>query len=408
MLATLRDEQLLAGDPTHGWLADLQRLPSVHDVRLDRLTREETEQQIALLVGGEPHPHLVDAVQDLTDGNAYFTELLVTGLSPDDDNLPDGLPTALQQALLAAWHGLTPPAREVVRMLAVAGRPCRVDDLATVAANHDIAADTVTAALAEASDRGIVVAQGTNICWLRHPLLADVLYDTYAPGEAASVHASWAKVLETDSGSRVDELRRQADLARHYEGSGQLAACFDASIRAADLAPSAKALREAATHLRQAARLWSAAESDTLDEADLLHRVARTSALVGDSEASLAALNRALELVDADADPLRVSRLLIDWSDTRWMTGNIDGEPLTDARRAVALARPYPDSTEYAEALAYLSIGEYWADDVPAAQEYAEQAPSRTRRKRFGSQPTRGRCRSPPFRPPSWPEISWC
>jgi DNA-binding CsgD family transcriptional regulator len=375
LLATLRDEQLLAGDPTHGWLADLQRMPSVHEVRLNRLTRDETEEQISLLVGGEPHPHLVDAVHCLTGGNAYFTELLVTGLTPDDDHLPDGLPTALRQALLAAWHQLTATTREVVRLLAVAGRPCRVDDLATVAANDGIGADEVTAALAEATDHGIVVAQEANRCWLRHPLLADVLYDTLAPGEAVSIHASWAKVLETGPGHGMDELRRQADLARHYEGSQQLSACFDASLRAADLAQRAKALREEATHLSRAARLWPAAsDPDTVDEADLQHRVGRTSFLVGDSEASLAALGRALEVVDADTDPLRVSRLLIDWSDASAMADAVAGGTLAEVRRAVEFARPYPDSNEYAEALATLSTVEYWANEIPAAQEHAEQA----------------------------------
>jgi DNA-binding CsgD family transcriptional regulator len=385
LLTTLRDEELVAGDPTHGWLADLRRLPSVHDVRLDRLTRDETEQQIALLVGGAPHPHLVDAVQGLTGGNAYFTELLVTALTPDDDHLPDGLPAALQDALLAAWHGLSDPAREVVRLLAVAGRPSRVDDLETVAAHHGIGADNVAAALAEASHRGIVVPQGPNVCWLRHPLLADVLYDTFVPGAAASIHAAWAEVLEAaEPGSGIDEVRRQADLARHYEGSHQVAACFDASLRAAELARQAKALREAAGHLRRAARLWPDAGErdavDMVDEAGLLERVARASTLVGDSDSSLAALSRALELVDADAEPLRASRLLIDWSDTRWMTGNIESETIAEARRAVELAQPYPDSREYSEALAYLSDEESWANDSRAAKEHAEQALEAARR----------------------------
>ena len=379
LLATLRDEQLPIGDPTHGWLADLQRLPSVHEVRLDRLTRDETERQIALLVGGAPHPHLVDAVQGLTGGNAYFTELLVTGLTPDDDRLPDDLPTALQQALLAAWHGLNPATREIVRLLAVAGRPSRADDLAKMAADHGIGADDVPSALAEASDRGIVVAQGADVCWLRHPLLADVLYGTLAPGEAASIHAAWAKVLEAGSRSGIDELRRQADLARHYEGSHQLAASFDASLRAADLAQHAKALREEATHLNRARRLWPSA-NEPLAEADLLQRVARASFLVGDSDASLAALSRALDLVDANTEPLRASRLLIDWSGARSMTDAIEGGTVADVRRAVELARPHPDSTEYAEALAELSTAEYWANDVPAAQEHAEQALKAARR----------------------------
>jgi DNA-binding CsgD family transcriptional regulator len=337
-----------------------------------------------MLVAGEPNPHLVDAVLGRTGGNAYFTELLVTGLTPDDDHLPDGLPAALQQALLATWHRLPPTAREVIRLLAVAGRPSRVDDLTTVAANHGIGAASVTTALTHATDHGIVVAQGPDACWLRHPLLADVLYDTLAPGEAASVHAAWANVLEAGSGTGIDELRRQSDLARHYESSHQLMACFDASLRAADLAQHAKAAREAASHLRRAARLWPAAGDrdalDGIDEADLLERVARATALVGDSEASLAASSRALELVDADVEPLRASRLLIEWSDTRWMAGSTEGDPIADARRAVQLARPYPDSSEYAEALANLSYEESWTNDIRTAQQHAEEALQAARR----------------------------
>jgi len=236
----------------------------------------------------------------------------------------------------------------------------------------------VTAALADATERGIVVAQGTDRCWLRHPLLADVLYDTLAPGEAASIHAAWAKVLEEGRGSGIDELRRQADLARHYEASSQLAACFDASLRAANLAQRAKASREAAAHLRRAARLWpDAGERDGMgvaDEVDLLERVARASTLVGDSDTSLAALSRALELLDPDTEPLRTSRLLIPWSIMGWETGMITADPIGVAMRPVELAMPYPDSGEYAHALARLSECEYWENDIRAAQEHAELA----------------------------------
>ena len=49
--------------------------------------------------------------------------------------------------------------------------------------------------------------------WFRHPLLADVLTETYLPGEAAPVHAAWAAHLESVSTDGVDELRRLGDLA---------------------------------------------------------------------------------------------------------------------------------------------------------------------------------------------------
>ena len=88
VLATYRDEELAAGDPLHAWLADLIRLPSVSSLRLDRMNRDETEQQMSLLLGGQADQDLVSAVVRRSDGNPYFTELLVHGLTAEDQNLP--------------------------------------------------------------------------------------------------------------------------------------------------------------------------------------------------------------------------------------------------------------------------------------------------------------------------------
>lgn len=134
VLTTYRDEEMVSGDPMHTWLADLRRLPSVTDVRLDRLSWDETEQQLALLLGGVPHRRLVDQVVRRSDGNPYLTELLVQGLTSTAEGLPTDLAAELTGALLAAWHRLSPPGREVMRLMAVAGRPTSIDDLREVAA----------------------------------------------------------------------------------------------------------------------------------------------------------------------------------------------------------------------------------------------------------------------------------
>ena len=222
VLATYRDEELAIGHPMHSWLADLRRLPSVSEVRLDRLTREETEQQLAMLLGGAPRDRLVDDVVRRSDGNPYLTELLIRGVAVTAEELPADLPAELSEALLAAWHGLSAPARDVMRVLAVAGRPTPIDGLREVAATRGIGPEQLSAALAEASNAGICVRQAPDRCWFRHPLLAEVLYVTFVPGEAEPVHAAWAKVLESRSGTGLDEIRRHSDLALHYEGARDL------------------------------------------------------------------------------------------------------------------------------------------------------------------------------------------
>jgi DNA-binding CsgD family transcriptional regulator/DNA-binding Lrp family transcriptional regulator len=374
ILATYRDDELVTGHPMHSWLADLRRFPSVIDVRLDRLSWDETEQQVAMLLGGRPHRGLVDAVVRRSDGNPYLSELLLEGVSVTADQLPADLPDELTGALLAAWHRLSAPGREVIRLLAVAGRPSSIDDLREVAASCGIGPGAVTRALAEATDTGISVAQGAELCWFRHPLLAEVLYATFVPGEAETVHAAWAKALASRPATGLDEVQRQGDLALHYEAARDLESCLDASLRAADLARGIKARREEAVHLRRAARLWPMAHGDETAEVSLLERVARSNSLVGDGEASFQAWTRARELVDERTAPLWACRLLRQWADSAWATGRTKERPIAEAKHAVELSQGYPDSEEYADALAYLSWCQWWNNELELSLEYAEKA----------------------------------
>ena len=376
VLTTYRDEEMVSGDPMHTWLADLRRLPSVTDVRLERLSWDETEQQLALLLGGVPHRQLVDQVVRRSDGNPYLTELLVQGLTSTAEGLPTDLAAELTGALLAAWHRLSLPGREVMRLMAVAGRPTSIDDLREVAAARGIDREALTSALAEATNAGISVAQGRELCWFRHPLLAELLYTTFVPGEAEPVHAAWAATLEARPASGLDELQRQGDLALHYERARDLEACFDASLRAADLAKGIRSPHEEAVHLRRAARLWPMIhhEAGRGSEADLLERVARANDLLGDGEASFAAWSRTLELVDERTDPLRACRVLRRWADSAWATGRTKGRPVAEAEHAVDLSRAFPDSHEYADALAYLSWCQWWMNDLELSRTYAEDA----------------------------------
>ncbi|WP_158293056.1 MULTISPECIES: LuxR family transcriptional regulator [Kribbella] len=378
ILTTYRDEELGTGHPMHSWLADLRRLPSVTDVRLDRLTWDETEQQLTMLLGGRPHHHLVDDVVRRSDGNPYLSELLLEGVTITAEQLPADLPAELTGALLAAWHRLSAPAREVMRVLAVAGRPTSIDDLREVAAARGIGPAALTTALAEATDSGISVAQGSDLCWFRHPLLAEVLYATFVPGEAETVHAAWAKTLESRSGTGPDEVQRRADLALHYEGARDLESCLEASLRAAELANGIRAWREEAVHLRRSARLWSTVhrgDTERVDEeVDLLERVARANDLVGDGEAGFAAWSRALELVDERTDPLRASRLVRHLARSAIATNRITRLPIAEARHAVELSQAFPDSEEYAEALAVLSWRLAWNGELELSIRYAEDA----------------------------------
>lgn len=342
---------------------------------LDRLSPDEVRDQLSMLLGGKPHPGLTAQVMGLSDGNPYLTELLVHGVTVAAEQLPVELPPALTGALLAAWHRLSPPSREVMRLLAVRGRPVSIDELAEVAAARGIGAEALTVALVEATSNGICVAQNSETSWLRHPLLADVLYGTFVPGEAVPIHAAWAKTLESRAATGIDEVRRQGDLALHHERAHDLESSLEASLRAADLAGEIKAPREEALHLSRAMRLWPITHPGEIEkELTLLERLARASSLIGDSEAAYAAWKRAAEHVDHLTDPLRACRIGMYLSGSSWNTGRTTGEPIASAQQAVQLSQPFPDTAEYAEALAFLSTCHSWDNAPDAARSTADAA----------------------------------
>src|SRR4051812_27678188 len=234
IMATYRDEELGTGHPLWGWMADMRRLPGVSEMRLPRLTLTELEQQLAITLGGDPHPGLVADVMDRSQGNPYLSALLVEGLTVETERLPEGLPGALTDALLAAWHRLSPGARRVTQILAVAGCPSSVSDLAAVASAVGVT-DDLTVSLTEAIACGITVAQGDSY-WFRHPLLAETLLQTLLPGEATPLHTAWAATLCGRSAAGVEEMRRLGALAVHHEAAHDVPSAVRCSMAAAALA----------------------------------------------------------------------------------------------------------------------------------------------------------------------------
>ncbi len=384
VLATCRDEGLRAGDPFFGWTADLRRMPRVTELVLSRLGRDETEEQLRELLGGPPAPSLVDAVQQRTQGNPYLSELLAQRLTTEDESLPAGLPADLTTALLAAWHRLGPVTREVLRVLAVAGRPVAPDQLVAACVTAGQPAAAARRGLSEVVASGTVVPTAQEV-WLRHPLLAEVLHDTYLPGEVAPVHQIWADRLRAapPSDQAADELRRLGDLALHSEWGGDPDASFEASLAAADVARAHRLWREEPVHLQRAARLWARVRPESRggqDESALLERAAVASSRVGQDVEAAALGRRALELAQAAGDRRRTSRLLIRCQDAAWWLGEIEAEPFAAYERAIALVRDRPDSPEYAEALAALAESLAWEGRTTAAGPIADQAVAAARR----------------------------
>ena len=370
LLVTYRDEGVPDGHVLHSWIAEMLRMPGVVELPLSRLTVEETAQQLTYLWGATPRHPLVADIWDRSGGNAYLTELLARDLDPTQESLPEDIPDALRHALLARWHSLTPRARGVSQVLAVAGRPVDPGVLADVAGGA-----VVDDALHEAAAAGVTQSDRSGLVWFRHPLLSDVLYATLLPDEARDLHAAFVSVLT----SRDPEgTRFHGDLALHYAGAGMYDESFEHCLRAAEEACAVLAFPEAAVLLRHACDLWPDVSEHVRAQCGswpaLLAEAARISRLTGDLRGALALLDLAMPLIDEEGDPVTAARVVRLHCQIAWTTGSGKIAPVEIMQQAVAISRAVPDSEEYALSLADLSDAELWAGERDAAVQHAREA----------------------------------
>jgi DNA-binding CsgD family transcriptional regulator len=372
VLTTIRSGEVTENHPLRRWLADMRRLPGVRELRLDRLDRAATAEQLAGLLGGLPHETLVDQVYARTDGNAYLTALLAHGLSPNARSLPAGLPTELGDAATRAWRGLSAPAQALTRLIAVAGRPQRSDQLDKLAAQTGVTGDVV-ALLREAVDAAVLQVSTAGAYWFGHPLLAEVLEEGLLPEERRALHEAFADALATypDSGQTVD-VERAVALADHHFRAGHRDMAYQWALLGAEAAGQAGGATEMLRLLRRALELWPVVPHPELSRLELLGRIRDAAERAGEQEEELAAVDDLLALVDREREPLVAAELLVRRMILRLSTGR-EFAGLADVREAVRLSVGDPDSWQYALAVAELADAELW-HDVPSGPARAEEA----------------------------------
>jgi DNA-binding CsgD family transcriptional regulator/tetratricopeptide (TPR) repeat protein len=344
------------------WLADVRRLPGVAELRLGRLDRVATGEQLAGLLGRPPHQSLVDDVCARTRGNAYLNTLLVRGLSPDVRSLPAGLPTDLREAVIRTWRGLSTPAQELTRLVAVAGRPQRADQLDEVTAATGVSGDVVVPLLREAVDAAVLEVGADGMYWFVHPLLAEALEQELLPEERATLHAVFAAALEASGDAGQLGVERVVDLADHHYRARHQQEAYRWALLGADAAGRAGGATEVVRLLRRALQLWPHVSEPEFSRIDLLRRIKAAAEQTGEPEHELAAVDDLLALVDQKAQPLFTAELLIRRDRLEGWTGR-EQTNLDDVREAVRLSAEYPESAEHALAVAALAGEELWSGE---------------------------------------------
>jgi DNA-binding CsgD family transcriptional regulator len=370
-LVTMRSGEECDGHGLRRWLADVRRFPRVTELRLDRLDRVGTRDQLAILLGRPPFESLVDDVFARSGGNPYMTSLLVRGLSPDGAALPDHLPTELGDALSRTWHGLSQAARQLTTILAVGGRPDRADRIAEVASSVGFG-DPAVPLLREAVNAGVLRADPAGRYWFAHPLLVEVLVEGMLPDERRALHAAFAAAVGPNRSPDSMDIDEVIGLADHYEQARLVEPAYRWAVHAAAAAEAGGGSAEAIRLLRRALDLWPRVGDPGVSRVELLHRLRRAAEHDNRADEEMSAVNELLTLIDPDREPLTLASLLRTRARLRFYAGEAHAD-IDNMRAAERLAARHPASPEHALAVAALARTLMW-NDSPEGVDLADEA----------------------------------
>ena len=238
----------------------LGRIDGYHEVRLNRLTRDEVKRWLeAAMHKQEIGRDLLAYLYRQTEGNALFITQLVRCML-EEGNLRHAadkwewtqvselrLPVGLDAIIARRLDRFAPPTRSALSTAAVTGRQFEVD--VVVKAENRSAVD-VSASLNDAVKAGFLQPhheRGGGVQAFSHALIADTIVGAIPSGELASVNARVARALQ-------DRPLSVADTARHFDLAGVASAAYKYSIEAADRAERVYAHEIAGDFLQVAAR----------------------------------------------------------------------------------------------------------------------------------------------------------
>ncbi|MBB4694454.1 ATP-binding protein [Paractinoplanes abujensis] len=349
LITTYRTDELHRGHPLRPFLGELDRVRGVLRLELDRLDREGTSELLTHLVGAEPDPRTVDAVNERAQGNPFFIEQFAAAADPSCD-----FPATLRDLLLARVDQLPEPAQRVLRVAAVGGTRFGHELLARVAGMPE--ADLESALRAVVAAQLVVVVDADGDYEFRHALVREAVHDDLLPGEHARLHARYAQAVEAEP-HLVAAGRAPAEIAHHWHAAHDRPRALVTAKIAADEAKCRFAYGEQVRLLDRVLQLWEEVPDARsllgLDHLDLLEESALAALHSGEYSRALMLTKAALGDLDAEAEPLRAGRLLVRRAKLLRTAGKSDARPECD--EALRLLTSAPHSPEQVRLLAELA-----------------------------------------------------
>jgi DNA-binding CsgD family transcriptional regulator len=303
--------ELPAGSLHREWRARLLSQRMAEEIRLERLTYEETSLVTTLILGtGLPASReVVAAVYERTNGIPLHIEELLAALrdagAVDARTIRDAhVPDTIEDAVLARYERLSSEAKTVARAGAVIGR-CFVPEVLAGIVDRPIA--ELDAPLEELVSQAFLYPFShldRGYYDFRHQLLRDALYGAVQTGELRRLHARAAEF-----GGILDGAS-EIHASVHFERAGLRSQAYRAALTGARAASEVSSRREAFELYGRAVRN-APPDLPPADVALLYLAFADAAGAVDDSAIIRSAGERAREAFLAAGDPLHAAEMLL-------------------------------------------------------------------------------------------------
>ncbi|HET9681876.1 MAG TPA: BREX system ATP-binding domain-containing protein [Candidatus Limnocylindrales bacterium] len=302
LVGAYRSNEALGSSVLREWRSRLVTQRHAEELRLGRLTRDETALMTTLiLASGLPAPRdVVDAVYARTDGVPLHVEELCsalgrTRLADSRAVLEAPVPETLEDATLARIGRLSSEAQAVARAGAVVGRSFVPAVLAGI---MNLPVDALDQPIQELVDHDILdsIHDGVQLDF-RHQLLRDALYRSVPAGDRRRYHARAAEF-----GAQL-EGASETHASMHYERAGMTGEAFRTALAAARQAQAMASHREAFELFRRAVDNIPATLSDA-DRVRLYLQYADAAGNVDSNGVAADFATRARDLALRIGDPL--------------------------------------------------------------------------------------------------------
>ena len=305
IVVTYRSDELHRTHPLRPLLAALDRISWVERVELARLTRNDTADLAAGILGRQLATDLADALYHRSEGNPLFVEALLGR----DGELSCGLPESLRDLLLDGVRRLPEDTQEVLRVASAGGESTGHALLAAVTGLDDAA---LTSALRPAVMANVLRVQPSGYAF-RHELIREAVHDDLLPGEHGRLHSRFAEAIDADP-ALVPPGRAAIEMAHHWHSAHDSVWALIGAWRAAAQAGRAVGPAERLALLARVLELWDqvpdAAEGIGADHARVLEEAVCAACDAGEFERGIALASSALKELDPAAEPVRVAQLL--------------------------------------------------------------------------------------------------